>query len=178
VEDVRHVHGVAVRVDGQAERLRSDRLLPHSAAGRLVTAAPLNGALEALSGGANSVWVADPGGGAVTRIDPGSGAAEDQILASGEPGGIVSGGGAIWTASTVGATVTRIDPATEAVTQTIRLPGPALDAVAYGAGRLWAASPDRELFEIDPASGSPQRTIPLDVQPSALAVADGSIRAR
>jgi DNA-binding SARP family transcriptional activator len=57
-----------------------------TAADQLVTAAPLNGAPEAVSSGAHSVWVADPGGEAVTRIDPGSGAAVDRILVGGEPG--------------------------------------------------------------------------------------------
>ena len=43
-------------------------------------------------------------------------------------------------------------------------------------GRLWVAdSVARELFEIDPASGSLERTLPLDLQPSAIAVAGGAI---
>jgi ABC-type transport system substrate-binding protein/DNA-binding SARP family transcriptional activator len=146
------------------------------AAGRPVATARLDGAPEGLSGGANSVWAADPGGGAVIRVDPDSGAEVDRILVGGEPGGVVSGGDAIWAVSTVGATLTRIDPATEAVTQTIPLPGSALAAIAYGAGRLWVAdSSAREVFEIDPASGSLRRTLPLDLQPSALAVAGGAL---
>jgi YVTN family beta-propeller protein len=142
----------------------------------LAAATPLTGAPEGVSGGANSVWVADPDGGAVTRIAPGSGAAQDQILMSGEPGSIVSGGGAIWAASTVGATVARIDPVTESVTQTISLPGSNLGTIAFGAGGLWVADPAAdELFDIDPANGSLQRTLPLDLQPSALVVADGAL---
>jgi YVTN family beta-propeller protein len=144
--------------------------------GQLAAATPLTGAPEGVSGGANSVWAADPDGGAVTRIDPGSGAAQDQILMNGEPGSIVSGGGAIWAASTVGATVVRIDPVTESVTQTIPLPGSNLGTIAFGAGRLWVADPATdELFDIDPATGSLQRTLSLDLQPSALAVADGAL---
>ena len=147
-----------------------------TATGRLVAATPLGGAPEAVSTGANSVWVADPGAGAVMRIDPGSGTAVDRILLGGEPGSIVSGGGAIWVASSVAATVTRIDPATEGVTQTITLPGANLGAIGFGAGRLWVTdSVARELFEIDPARGSLERTLPLDLQPSAVAVADGAI---
>jgi DNA-binding SARP family transcriptional activator len=56
--------------------------------GRLVAAAPLKGTPEAVSNGARSVWVADPGGEAVMRIDPGSGAAVDRILVGGEPGSV------------------------------------------------------------------------------------------
>ena len=147
----------------------------NTASGRLVAATPLNGAPEAVSSGAGSVWVADAGG-SVRRIDPGSGAAVDQILVGGEPGSIVSGGGAIWVASTVGATVTRIDPTTESVTQTIPLPGANPGAIAYGAGGLWVAdSVARELFEIDPATGSLERTLPLDLQPSAIAATGQAI---
>jgi ABC-type transport system substrate-binding protein/DNA-binding SARP family transcriptional activator len=143
---------------------------------QLVHATRLTGAPGAVSGGDGSVWVADPGGGKVSRIDPGTGAEVDRILVGGGPGSITSGAGAIWVASTVGATLTRIDPATEAVTQTIPLPGTNPGAIAYGAGGLWVADPvARELFEVDPATGSLARTLPLDLQPSALAAADGAL---
>jgi YVTN family beta-propeller protein len=147
-----------------------------TASGRLTAATRLNGAPEAVSSGASSVWVTDPDGGAVARIDPNSGAAVDRILVGGDPGSIVSGGGAIWTASTVGATVARIDPATESVTQTISLPGSSLGAIAVGGGGVWVVDPVADdLIEIDPTTGSLQKTLPLDLQPSAVAVADGAI---
>ena len=147
-----------------------------TASGRLTAATRLDGAPEAVSGGASSVWVTDPDGGAVARIDPGSGTAVDRILVSGDPGGVVSAGGAIWTASTVGATVSRIDPATESVTQTISLPASSLGAIAVGGGGVWVADPvAHDLVEIDPATGSLRKTLPLDLQPGAVAVADGAI---
>jgi len=147
-----------------------------TASDQLVHATKLTGAPGAVSGGDGSVWVADPGGGTVSRVDPGSGAEVDRILVGGGPGSITSGAGAIWVASTVGATLTRIDPATEAVTQTIPLPGANPGAIAYGAGGLWVAdSAAHELFEVDPATGSLHRTLPLDLQPSALAAADGAL---
>jgi len=123
------------------------------------------------------VWVANPGAQQVSVIDPGSGAIVDpHIPVSGSPGSVVSGGGAIWVASTIGSTVTRIDPATESVTQTISLPGANLDAIAYGAGGVWAADPvERKLFEINPVTGRRERTLLLDLQPSAIATADGAI---
>ena len=148
----------------------------NTASDQLVHATKLAGAPGAVSGGSGSVWVADPGGGRVSRVDPGSGAEVDRILVGGGPGSITSGAGAIWVASTVGATVTRIDPATEAVTQTIPLPGANPGAIAYGAGGLWVADPvARELFEVDPGTGSLRRTLPLDLQPSALAAVDGAL---
>ena len=143
---------------------------------QLVAATPLTSAPEAVSGGAGSVWAAEPGAGAVSRIQPGSGVVVDRILLAGEPGSVVTGGGAIWAASTVGATVARINPATEGITQTITLPGSHPAALAFGAGHVWAADSDaRELFEIDPATGSLRRMLALDLQPSALALADGAI---
>lgn len=148
----------------------------NAASGRVMAATSLAGAPGAVIGGDGSVWVADPGGGEVSRIDPGSGVEVDQIQVGGDPGSIVSGGGEIWVASTVGATVTRIDPTTESVTQTIPLPGANPGAIAYGAGGLWVAdSAADELFEIDPASGSPLRTFSLGLQPSAVVLADGAI---
>jgi YVTN family beta-propeller protein len=148
----------------------------NTGSGQLVAATPLTSAPEALSGGAGSVWAAEPGAGAVSRIQPGPDAVVDRILLGGEPGSVVSGGGAIWVASTVGATVARIDPTTEGVTQTITLPGSHPVALAFGAGQLWVAdSGARELFGIDPATGSLRRTLGLDLQPSALALAGGAI---
>ncbi len=162
---------------GQASLAGASGLVAvNTASDQVVHATRLAGAPGAVSGGSGSVWVADPGGGNVSRVDPGSGAEVDRILVGGGPGSIASGAGAIWVASTVGATVTRIDPATEAVTQTIRLPGTNPGAIAYGAGALWVAdSGARELFEIDPATGSLRRTLPLDLQPSALAMVDGAL---
>ena len=143
---------------------------------QLVHATKLAGAPGAVSGGNGSVWVADPGGGKVSRVDPGSGAEVDRILVGGGPGSITSGGGGDLGGEHRGATLTRIDPATEAVTQTIPLPGANPGAIAYGAGGLWVADPvARELFEVDPASGSLRRTLPLDLQPSALAAVDGAL---
>jgi YVTN family beta-propeller protein len=148
----------------------------NTASGRLAAVTRLNGAPEAVSSGASSVWVTDPDGGAVARIDPGSGVAVDRILVGGNPGSIVSGDGAIWTASTVGATVARIDPATGSVTQTISLPGSSLGAIAVGGGGVWVVDPvTDDLIEIDPTTGSLQKTLSLDLQPSAVAVADGAI---
>ena len=162
---------------GQATLAGADGLVAvNTASGQIVQATKLAGAPGAVSGGSGSVWVADPGEGKVSRIDPDSGAETDRILVGGGPGSITTGAGAIWVASTVDATVTRIDPATEAVTQTIQLPGTNPDAILYGLGGLWVAdSGAREVFEVDPVTGSLRRTLPLDLQPSALAAVDGAL---
>jgi YVTN family beta-propeller protein len=144
--------------------------------GRLVSATRLGGAPGAVGGGDGSVWVADPGAGEVSRVDPASGVVIDQILVGGGPGSLISGGGAIWVASSIDATVTRIDPTTESITQTISLPGSNPGAIAYGAGGVWVAdSAARQLFELDPATDQLERTLALDVQPSAIAVSGGAV---
>ena len=160
----------AAYADGRGQRGRGSG----PDAGQLVTATPLPGAPSAAAMGAGSVWVADPGDGTVSRVDPRSGVVIDRIPVGGDPGSIVSGDGAIWVASTVGSTVIRIDPATETVTQTILLAGANPDAIAYGAGRLWVAdSSTRELFEIDPTTGARLRTISLEVSPARDRVRGG-----
>jgi YVTN family beta-propeller protein len=144
--------------------------------GAIVTATRLTGAPGAVATAAGSVWVADPGSGTVTRIDPGSGLVVERLDIGGDPGSIVSGGGAIWVASTVGATVVRIDPTSEMVTQTITLGGLNPDAIAFGSGQLWVAdSSARAVFEIDPTTGSVTRTVALDLRPSAVALAGGGL---
>ena len=138
---------------------------------RLAVATPLAGTPGSVTGGGGSVWVADPGAQEVSRIDASSGVVVDRILVGAEPGSIVYGGGAIWVASTDAPTVTRIDPTTESVTQKIPLPGANPAAIAYGAGGLWVAdSVEKALFEIDPNTDSLQRTLSLDLQPSAVLI--------
>ena len=113
---------------------------------------------------------------AVSVVDRTSGNVVDRIPLRDEPGSIASGDGAIWVASTVGSTVTRIDPTTDSVTQRISLPGANTDAVLFAAGRLWVAdSAEHELFEINPLNDTLERTVSLDLQPSAIAAGHGSI---
>jgi peptide/nickel transport system substrate-binding protein len=149
-------------------------LSPHS--GKVISAMRTAGAVAAMGTGSGSVWAAQPGSSAVSRIDPRSTVAVDRLSLDGGPGAVVSGDGSIWVASTVGSTLTRIDPETERITQTIVLPGSNLDALAYGAGKVWVADPvARRLFEVDPASGSLRRSIPVNFRPSALVVAAGDV---
>jgi YVTN family beta-propeller protein len=155
----------------------SNRLLSigtHS--GRVGTAIDLVGSPAAVSFGAGSVWVADPSGETVERVDPSSGAVADRITVDGEPGSLVWGGGAMWVASTLGGTIKRIDPATDTVTQTVGMGGASAAGMAFGGGGLWVAdATDHALVEIDPETGSVRRTLTLDLSPSAVAVRSGAI---
>jgi YVTN family beta-propeller protein len=143
---------------------------------RIAVATALAGTPASLTGGAGSVWIADPGDQEVSRINAGSGVGVDRIIVGAEPGSIVYGSGAIWVASTDAATVTRIDPTAESVTQTIPLPGANPSAITYGSGALWVAdSVEKALFEINPATDSLERTLSLDLQPSALLITGGAV---
>jgi YVTN family beta-propeller protein len=142
----------------------------------LARATPLGEVPGSVTKGGGSIWAADPGAQQVSVIDPGSGDIVDRIPLSGSPGSVVGGGGGIWVASAVGSTVTRIDPAAQIPTTPITLPGANLDAITYGADGVWAADPvERKLFEIDPTTGSLERTLSLDLQPSAIATGDGAL---
>jgi YVTN family beta-propeller protein len=146
-----------------------------TASGHLVTMTPLPGPPGAVTAADGSVWVADPAAGQVSRIYPGTGAEVARIPVGSAPGAIASGSGSIWvteTVGTAGAAVTRIDPATDRVIQTIALPWAHPGAIAVGAGQVWVADPAaRQLAEINPATGSLQRTLRVDLQPSAIIVA-------
>jgi YVTN family beta-propeller protein len=144
--------------------------------GRVAMRTTVTDAVGAVAIGDGSLWLADANAGIVQRVDIRSGAIIDRIPIGGQPASIVSGAGSLWVASAVGATVTRIDPGIGGVTQTIALPGSNLVAVAFGLNELWVADAvTRELFEIDPTTGSLTNTVALDVQPSALIVADHAI---
>ena len=147
-----------------------------TASGRLVTATPLTGTPGAVGSGAGSVWTAETSG-AVTRVDPSSGAVVDQILVDGDPGSVVVGGGAIWAASTVGATVTQDRPGDRGRDTDDLAPRtwPGRDRI-----RCWAdcGSLTQTLTSCSRSTrraGSLERTLPLDLQPSALAIGDGAV---
>jgi ABC-type transport system substrate-binding protein/DNA-binding SARP family transcriptional activator len=155
----------------QANRL----LAVGGGSGRIVDSIELPGAPAAVAAGLGSLWVADPTGQRIVRIDP-SGSVVDRIPLGGQPGSLATGGGAVWVAGTLSGRISRIDPRSDEVTQTIRLGGASAAACAFGDGALWVAdSTDHALIEIEPATGSVRRTITLDLVPTALAVGGGVV---
>jgi len=86
--------------------------------------------------GLESVWLADPDGGAVVRVDPHEEAVERTYALGGAPAGVAVGAGAAWAASDDG-TVARIDPVRDHVEQ---IPvGGAPQSVDVGAGEVWVS---------------------------------------
>jgi YVTN family beta-propeller protein len=146
-----------------------------SSSGRLGQQEELPAAPTEIAAVAGSLWLADPVGQAVLRVDP-EGRVVDRIPIAGQPGSITSGGGAVWVASTLGGSIYRIDPATSTVSQTIRLGHQQTSAIAYGRGSLWVAdATDRAVIELDAETGSARRTIAVGTSPSALVVSGNAL---
>ena len=124
----------------------------------------------ALIAAARSLWVADPNGGAILRVDPVTRSVVDRIPIEGAPGALTAGAGTIWVATAQPGRVVRIDAATGTVTQTIPL-GVNPSAIAFGAGAIWVAdSSDKSLIELDPVSGAVRQTVTLTTRPTSIAV--------
>jgi DNA-binding SARP family transcriptional activator/ABC-type transport system substrate-binding protein/streptogramin lyase len=135
----------------------------------IVARSSLGDAPAAMAADGSSVWLVEPNAGAVERVDRASGRVVEKIALGGSPSTIAFGGGAAWAASVPGASVKRIDPATYAVT-TIPLGGARASALAFGLGHLWVADEtDGTLLEFD-IDGRLQRTLRLDLQPTAVVV--------
>jgi streptogramin lyase/predicted Ser/Thr protein kinase len=83
-------------------------------------AAPLR-----LAVGAGGLWVSSASTGTVRRIDLGTLAAGDPILAGRGPAGVTVGSGVVWVANGRSTTVTRIDPATHSTVPAASPPAPA-----------------------------------------------------
>ena len=158
-----------------ADRAEANQLVGLSInSGARIHDVPLRGAPAAIAGSSDSLWLADPNEGVVSRVDLSARAVVDRVPLGGDPGGVAIGGGSVWV---LGArSVTRIDPATGAVTQTIGLGGASAAALAYGEGGLWVGdTTDDTLIQLDPVTGAVRRTVAVDLRPTALAIGAGAI---
>jgi DNA-binding beta-propeller fold protein YncE len=61
---------------------------------------PLGVAPAAITASSGSLWVADPNGGEILRVDPAAGTVIDRIPVGGAPGALAAGGGSVWVATT------------------------------------------------------------------------------
>jgi YVTN family beta-propeller protein len=156
---------------------------------------------DAISLGDGSLWSVDAE--VVTRLDPESGRILAEIRVGPTPlgggitavGGIASGEGAVWGIGSAG--IVRIDPKTNRVVATIPISqgvaanGPSPTAVAVGEDAVWVASrfvgfdtitlhSNRKVrrgivSRIDPATNSIVATIPVGLDPFAIAVGEGAV---
>ena len=124
--------------------------------------------------GYGAIWVGSSYG-AIARVDPGTGEAE-QILLGNSPSAVAAGAGGVWVTDDVDNTVARIDPASaNAVTGTTPVGrGPA--AVATGGGAVWVANTqDDTVSRVDPGSAAVTDTIRVGRRPTGVAVGAGAV---
>ncbi len=91
--------------------------------------------LTAVAVGAGSVWVADPAGGSVWRVNPVPEPTLRQVPLKLGVRGVVFGAGRVWVTNEVTGTVHAIDPDTNRARFVARLAAP--QNVAVGAGGVW-----------------------------------------
>ena len=99
----------------------------------------------------SSVWVANSGGGTVSRIDPATNRVIATIKVGGRPTHLTAQSGALWV--TTPHSLQWIDPATNQVVQTLPLPaGPGDAALAFD-GSLWVSLDDGTVRALNPFDG-------------------------
>ncbi|HEY6549612.1 MAG TPA: protein kinase [Solirubrobacterales bacterium] len=132
-------------------------------------AAPLR-----LAVGAGGLWVSSASTSAVRRIDLGSAAAGEPILAGRGPAGVTVAGGLVWVANSRSDTVTRIDPSLHAILGDPIAVGGSPGGIDAGPETVWVAnSADDSVSRIDIATAEPTGN-PIDVGPDPGAVAVGA----
>jgi DNA-binding SARP family transcriptional activator/ABC-type branched-subunit amino acid transport system substrate-binding protein len=94
--------------------------------------------LTALAVGAGAVWVADPIGGSVWRIDPDPEPILRTIPLEVGVGGVAFGEGAVWATNEIAGEVYRIDPDTNEARVVSRMAAPR--GVAVGEGAVWVTA--------------------------------------
>jgi sugar lactone lactonase YvrE len=136
----------------------------------------LTAAATAMVGAYGSLWVASPTTESVSRVDLTKRGIADSIPIDGGSDLLVAGAGSVWVAGARGDRVQRVDPASGEIVQTLRLGRARAAALGFGAGRLWVADDvANALIAFDPDTGRADRTLPLSLRPSSLAVGDGRV---
>ncbi|MBD0329285.1 MAG: hypothetical protein ICV64_04195 [Thermoleophilia bacterium] len=122
--------------------------------------------------GAGSVWVANAGDEAITRIEAGTRTVQRTIALDATPTGIAAGAGAVWVAHGLLGAVSRVDPEFEEVEL---IPGVASrssgGSITVGDGVVWAAFGDGTVVRLRPR-GEPGFA---GNAPSAIAVGERAV---
>ncbi|TMM24773.1 MAG: hypothetical protein E6F95_03170 [Actinobacteria bacterium] len=143
-----------------------------------------------MAASAHAVWVSVlvPEGLGLERIDATTGLSAKATIVDPSvtrPGGeflsfnapVSWGAGSVWLANGSSGTIYRVDPSTGRPIDTIRLgAGVTIDLLAYGEGSLWVV--DRfggTLTAIDPGTDRAEPPIPLQGDPTSIAVGAGSV---
>jgi DNA-binding SARP family transcriptional activator/streptogramin lyase len=123
---------------------------------------------EAITVGADSVWIAEAARDGILRVDPRTNRVTREISIGGHATGIAVGDGAVWAATPAEGRIWRVDPGNNAVIASIEVGGAPTHIVATN-GSIWVATPDGTLSKINPATNRVDRTIALNRPVAALA---------
>ena len=127
----------------------------------------------AAAGGA--VWVADPDGDTVSRIEPDRDAVTVTVDVAASPVAVAAVNDAVWVASFVDGTVTRIDPFTDEVVATVTV-GETPAGVAATAEAVWVVNQgDETVSRIDPATDEVVATVEVGATPQGVAATSDAV---
>jgi class 3 adenylate cyclase/DNA-binding beta-propeller fold protein YncE len=134
------------------------------------------GGPAAIAAGEGGVWVANAVDRSVTVIDPMTlGVLTERITLRHRPSAIEVGGGHVWVASAQEDALQRIDPASRVVTLTVTDVGDNPIALAATADGVWVAlAGERAIVQLG-ADGAVLGEVPLEGEPSAIAVVDDEV---
>ncbi|MGZ4275772.1 MAG: protein kinase domain-containing protein [Solirubrobacteraceae bacterium] len=140
----------------------------------LISEIPVGASPAQMTAGAGALWVANTGGGTVSRLDPRTRTVTQAITVGNGPSAVAVGAGGVWAVNTLDDTLSWISPVTNAEVKKVPL-GNGLSGVCVAAGAVWVASTyDSSIFRYDPVT-SRTTTIHLDDQPTQLACGGGSV---
>ena len=132
----------------------------------------------ATAGGA--VWVADPHGSELSRVDPRLQSVTAAVSigpdpdAGGGAAGLAAGHGSVWVVAPNTRKLWRVDLGTSSMSAVIEL-GHNPVAVAVAGGAVWVATSDGYVLRIDPSRNRIAAQIEVGGSPTALAAGDGTI---
>ncbi|HEU4736447.1 MAG TPA: protein kinase [Solirubrobacterales bacterium] len=151
-------------IDARGVRIAKRGLAPQ--------AAPLR-----LAVGAGGLWVSSATTATVRRIDLGTLAVDQPILAGRGPAGVTVGNGLVWVANSRSTTVTRIDPTTHSILGDPIEVGERPGGIDAGTSAVWVASAAADsVSRIDLASGEViGEEIGVGEEPGAVVVGEEAV---
>lgn len=129
---------------------------------------------------AGAIWVADPHGNEVSRVDPSSGATTATISlgrdtgAGGGATGLAAGHGSVWAVAPNAPKLWRIDPQANTVADVIHL-GHSAVAVAVGSDAAWVATSDGHVVRVSISTDRVTARIRVGGTPTAIATAGAHV---
>jgi YVTN family beta-propeller protein len=132
----------------------------------------VDAAARGIAVGDGALWVTDPVGNVVVRIDIRSGTVTDRIPVDSGPTAIAYGNGAVWVTSSLAGTVSRIDTRRAIVTATVPV-GAAPNGIAVAPDGVWVTDEVAgTLIHLSSGSAKPTKII-LGGRPESVTLAGG-----